>query len=370
MNASPPGSDPVYKRLYAFPEMVADLLRSLFPDDALGADYDSLRRLPAEYVGDDYRQRRGDSVWQMRADAGVAAEGGAGHGRLYVLLMLEFQARNDRGMAVRILEYTAMLYRALLREGAFEGGGALPPVLPVVLYNGDAPWRSAPEMRDLVAKTGPGLAPFQPSQRHVVLDERHVGADDAGLKELTRAVVLLEQSRTAADLARVAESLTGWLSAPSRRELAAAFADWLWLLLRRLDGAPAGVDEAGSGEMSLEEVRMTLAERVAEWPKPYIRQGREEGIGIGREEGIGIGREEGIGIGREEGIGIGREEGIAHERRLLRRLAAARFGVTTADRLADILAGESDPERLAEYGEAIVRCATGDELLAEAGVSK
>ena len=65
---------------------------------------------------------------------------------------------------------------------------------------------------------------------------------------------------------------------------------------------------------------MTLAERVAEWPKPYIRQGREEGIGIGR----------------EEGISIGREEGIAHERRLLRRLAAARFGVATADRLADI----------------------------------
>ena len=122
MNASPPGSDPVYKRLYAFPEMVADLLRSPFPDDTLGADYDSLRRLPAEYVGDDYRQRRGDSVWQLRADAGVAAEGGAGHGRLYVLLMLEFQARNDRGMAVRILEYTAMLYRELLREGSVRGG--------------------------------------------------------------------------------------------------------------------------------------------------------------------------------------------------------------------------------------------------------
>ena len=83
---------------------------------------------------------------------------------------------------------------------------------------------------------------------------------------------------------------------------------------------------------------MTLAERVVEWPKPYIRQGREEGI--------------------------------AHERQLLRRQAAARFGAATADRLADVLADESDPERLAEYGEAIVRCATGDELLAEAGVSK
>ena len=74
---------------------------------------------------------------------------------------------------------------------------------------------------------------------------------------------------------------------------------------------------------------MTLEERVAEWPKPYIRQGREEGISLG----------------------------IAHERQLLRRMAAARFGAATADRLARALAAEADPERLAIVGEAIVRAA-------------
>ena len=131
MNAQTPGSDPVYKRLYAFPEMVADLLRSLFPDDALGADYDSLRRLPTEYVADDYRQRRGDAVWRLNAES---AQGGW----LHVLVLLEFQSTDDPSMALRVLEYTAMLYRELLREGSFgAGGGLLPPVLPVVLYNGD-----------------------------------------------------------------------------------------------------------------------------------------------------------------------------------------------------------------------------------------
>ena len=95
---------------------------------------------------------------------------------------------------------------------------------------------------------------------------------------------------------------------------------------------------------------MTLEERVAEWPKPpkpYIRQGREEGISLGREEGLRL--------------------GIAHERGLLRRMAAARFGPATADRLARALAAEADPERLEVAGEAIVRCATGDELLREIG---
>ena len=350
-NPPPPGSDPVYKRLYAFPEMVADLLRSLFPDDALGADYDSLRRLPAEYVADDYRQRRGDAVWRLNAES---AQGGW----LHVLVLLEFQSTDDPSMALRVLEYTAMLYRELLREGSFGGGGGLlPPVLPVVLYNGDFPWRSAAQVRDLVARTGSALSPYQPSQRHVVLDERRAAADDPQLRELTRAVLLLEQSRSAADLARAAESLSRALSAPSggeragRDELRQAFADWLAALLRRLEGdaapAPAHVG------LNLEEVKMTLEERVAEWPKPYIRQGREEGIGLGR----------------AEGISLGREEGLAHERQLLRRLAAARFDAATADRLARALAAEADPERLAAVGEAIVRCSAGDELLRETGIS-
>ena len=98
---------------------------------------------------------------------------------------------------------------------------------------------------------------------------------------------------------------------------------------------------------------VSLEERVGEWPKPYIQQG----ISLGREQG------------RREGINLGREQGMEHERQLLRRLAAARFGSTTADRLAAAMDAESDPQRLMEVGEAIVRCATGSELLREIGAS-
>ena len=58
-------------------------------------------------------------------------------------------------------------------------------------------------------------------------------------------------------------------------------------------------------------------------------------------------------------------------------MAALRFGADTAERLEEVLAGVADPERLAEAGEWLVRCETGDELLArvnparaEAGPSK
>ena len=90
---------------------------------------------------------------------------------------------------------------------------------------------------------------------------------------------------------------------------------------------------------------VSLEERVAEWPKPYIRQG--------------------ISLGREQGI----EQGIEHERELLCRQASARFGSATADRLAAAIGAEADPQRLMEVALAIVRCGTGSELLREIGAS-
>ena len=96
-------------------------------------------------------------------------------------------------------------------------------------------------------------------------------------------------------------------------------------------------------DLDLEDMAVSLEERVAQWPKPYIEQGRAEGISLGR------------------------EQVMEHERQLLRRQAAARFGSATADRLAAAVAAEADPQRLMEVGEAIVRCATGGELLREVG---
>ena len=70
-------------------------------------------------------------MWRLRAR-------GAG-GWLHVLVLLEFQSTTDSAMALRVLEYTALLYGEMLRRGVARPG-ALPPVVPVVLYNGDSPW--------------------------------------------------------------------------------------------------------------------------------------------------------------------------------------------------------------------------------------
>ena len=103
----------------------------------------------------------------------------------------------------------------------------------------------------------------------------------------------------------------------------------------------------------LEEVRMTLEERVKEWPAQWLREGREQGLAQGLEQG------------REQGLEQGREQGLEHERALLRRMAALRFGAETGERLAALMAKIADADRLADIGDRLVRCDDGDEFLAQ-----
>ena len=66
---------------------------------------------------------------------------------------------------------------------------------------------------------------------------------------------------------------------------------------------------------------------------------------------------------RREGRAEGREEGRAAT---LVRQARRKFGAETADGLATLLAGVSDPERVGEIADLIIDCASGDDFLAQA----
>ena len=68
----------------------------------------------------------------------------------------------------------------------------------------------------------------------------------------------------------------------------------------------------------------------------------------------------------ERGRTQGRTEALEFERRLLKRQAVRRFGADAGERLSALLAGVSEPERLAAIGDAIIDSGTGAELLAAA----
>ena len=90
----------------------------------------------------------GNAVWWVRFS-----------GRwLYLYLLLEFQSTVDPFMAVRLLTYLGLLYQDLIKQRALANSGRLPPMLPIVLYNGKPRWTAATELLNLI-ELAPGRLP-------------------------------------------------------------------------------------------------------------------------------------------------------------------------------------------------------------------
>ena len=324
--------DAAYKQLFSQPRMVQDLLDGFAARDwSEGLDLDSLTPLPASYAGHDLRQRHGDLVWRVRF---------RDERWLYLVLLLEFQSDVDRSMAVRILTYTGLLHQRLIDEGVLREHGALPPVLPIVIYNGRGPWTAPTEVAELVAATDEALTRYQPSQEYFLLDAARTEPDDLPGDNLVSALVALETTRDRARIERQLRRLIDLLGGQDDDELKRAFSAWARQALMPAPFRPTETEPLAQ----LEEVRSMLAETVREWTKDWVAQGREEGLQKGREEG--------------------REEGRAEERSLLCRLAARKFDGTAAGQLAEALAGVDDPARLGQVGEWIIECETAAELMA------
>ncbi len=126
--------DASYKLLFSHREMVTDLLRGFLPSEWVAAlDFDSLERLSGSYVSGKLQQRYSDLVWRIRW----------GPSWLYVIILIEFQSTEDPLMASRMGAYVSLLHQDLVQTGRVPKDAGLPPVLPIVLYNGQKRWTAA-----------------------------------------------------------------------------------------------------------------------------------------------------------------------------------------------------------------------------------
>ena len=139
--------DAGYKLLFSHPELVADLLKGFVAEEWVQElDFTTLERQSGSYVSEDLRPRADDVVWRARWRERW----------VYVYLLLEFQSEVDPWMAVRLLVYVGLLYQDLIRAGQLTEAGQLPPVLPLVLYNGRSRWTAPTTMAALLASAPAG----------------------------------------------------------------------------------------------------------------------------------------------------------------------------------------------------------------------
>ena len=356
--------DPNYKVIFANRFMVRELLRWFVAGlpggselvDAIDFSEEVLRPHEQSVAGDpeDPHRYADDMVWRLPLRS-EGEDSDRDKGWLYLILVLEFEARVDFLMPLRIRNYVDNFYMEEWRGEKFRSTNRLPPVLPIVLYNGDSPWSAAPRVIDLVTPgataAGPEAAgigsrtdPLFSGERYLVLDMHRMAADDLPMDNAAALLAGLENPSLERVAAQVA-ALRRRLDAPELASLRRTMLLWAQRVSRRRLNLDLGISDMAevdrlheSGELEVRLGSRALAERAR-----LRSEGRVEGRVEGRAEGM--------------------ERGIAAERELLGRLAARKFGIDASERLAALLARIDDPERLAEVGDLIIDCATGDDLI-------
>ncbi|HYU34671.1 MAG TPA: Rpn family recombination-promoting nuclease/putative transposase [Thermoanaerobaculia bacterium] len=155
--------DQKYRFLFAHPDVVASLISDFVPEPWVESlDLSTLERVNATYVSDTLDRREGDMVWKLRRRDGSP---------VFVYFLIEFQARADRFMAVRLMGYMAALYQDLIARKELAPGRRLPLVVPLVVYNGARRWRAPLELSALLEPVDPAAEIHIPQLRYRVIDE-------------------------------------------------------------------------------------------------------------------------------------------------------------------------------------------------------
>ncbi len=345
----PPQHDAAYKALFSRPETVADTLRAAARDLARRLDFSTLERLSASFVTGMLGKRHADMLWRVRTRDGEW---------LYLLVLLEFQSTVERRMALRMADYALRILRSLEPKD-LGPGGELPPLLPVVVYNGERRWTAPTELRDLFAAAPRELLGYLPLHRYLLIDLRRRDPEEEAPKNVLALIAKLERAGSAKQLEERLESAAAWIEERRDRRLAAHLVAWVNLVLApRVDAegeeAEFRITEKEEGQMT------TLVERMRLWGDELNREWLEKGREQGHEKGFAKGLEQGLGQGLEQGLELGRLDG---ERAMVLRMVTRRFGAEAAEDLAPVLARISDPECLAAIAARVLECGAAEELV-------
>ena len=262
--------DGSYKRLFTHREMVADLLKGFIKQPWVEqCDFSTLEKRNSSFVSDKLKQRSDDLVWRIRC----------GDEYIYVYLLLEFQSTVDHYMVVRIMTYVGLLYQELLDTLEVTRNQLLPPVLPIVLYNGSSLWTAPFQLGTLIHPAPMGLESYRPQISYLLLDEqRYHTAELLDLKNLVAAVFELEQSQMPEDLIRVTRLLMEWLNSPEQTNVMRSFAVWITQIIRqtKLPGLSVNIEALNRVE-DLKGVCTMLEATMTKWTQDWKNAGLVEG---------------------------------------------------------------------------------------------
>lgn len=262
--------DTGYKELFSYPEFVQQLIEGFALSEIAGLmDFSTLKNHSGHYITPLFEEKIEDVVWSVEVTWQGATQ------RVFLYILLEFQSSVDRTMPIRLMHYVACFYSELLKQRVVSPGQGLPPVFPVVLYNGSKPWTAPLDLYEMVQPEPPAfLQVYQPHLRYYLVDEgRYTDADlDLRQSPLSGVFSVENAGESWEALQRAVDRVVAIIQAdPDKERIDQIITRWLKRHLHRL-GAGVNLDRLES----LVEDKDMLAENLENLVKKERLEGRQE----------------------------------------------------------------------------------------------
>lgn len=128
--------DKGYKRLFRNKAIFRQLLETFVPEPWVKElDFDSSECLEKSFIAEHYKETISDIIYKIRLKQRDA----------YIIILMEFKSTIERFASLDIAHYVTGFYRDLVASN--KAMKQLPPVFPILLYNGDKRW-TAPTNED------------------------------------------------------------------------------------------------------------------------------------------------------------------------------------------------------------------------------
>lgn len=124
------------KKMLSDPERAKELLQTCLPAEICEKiDWSTLQLQNTEYIDAELNRLNSDLLFSVDFNGSES----------YIHTLIEHQSTNNRWMALRILDYMTCIWRPFMKEEAEY----LPPIFPLVLYQGGQPWTAPAEFINL-----------------------------------------------------------------------------------------------------------------------------------------------------------------------------------------------------------------------------
>jgi len=260
----------LFLKIFKDKENTKDFLREHLPHGVLEhAHLDSLYLENVSYLDDNLRKHFSDLVFSVRM-------GYEEFSAAKVYLLFEHKSSPEPLVGMQILRYMALQWKEMYDQGQTVGG-KLPPIIPIVIYQGRGTWQARASFQDLVEMPSKAFREFVPDFTFAFfnigkLDEGKV-QENVVLKFYVALIKALDSPQLRELLPQLTQGLYESLGQRTALEYIEIFFKYLvnsTEIVDKKDYAKA-LDKLPEGG---DKIMTTLAE---EWKQ----EGREEGEQIG-----------------------------------------------------------------------------------------